>query len=283
MGLASSAFRFTNRMLHPFGLRLSLIGRDFDTHLLSEGMRQSLLSDFAEKADAWLERQECFEATKLDTFELVSEFYKAYLQSPFRETGGGSRFNNLLWLALIARAYKPDIVIDSGTFRGASAWALKFGAPEAKVLSFDIDLSQLLRRESDVEYLERDWTTFDLPPCKILAYFDDHLDQVRRLLEARQRAVDLAIFDDDEPPRLAAMTHQVEAYPKIEFIFNNAVRKERELVWKTRGKTLRWTVDVAYLDRGREAIACTDRLPNTWSITGIHQSPYRIVKVRTGH
>jgi hypothetical protein len=282
MGLARFAFRSINRTLHAFGFRLSLIERDFDNHLLNEGMRQSMLCNLAEQADAWLERQECFEATKLDTIALVSEFYEAYLHSPFRENSGGSRFNNMLWLALIARAYKPDIVIDSGTFQGASAWALKFGAPGAKVLSFDIDLSQLLRRDSDVVYLERDWTTFDLPPCKILAYFDDHLDQVRRLLEAKKRGVDLAIFDDDQPPRLA-MTHHVEALPKIEFIFDNALRKEKELVWKTRGKTLRWTVDVAYLDRAREAIAWTDRLPNTSPITGIHQTPYRIVKVRTGH
>jgi hypothetical protein len=112
-----------------------------------------------------------------------------------------------------------------------------------------------------------------------LVYFDDHLDQVRRLSEAHKRNVGLAVFDDDFPvvPALP-MFGEGMAFPKIEFVLSDELRNEKEIVWKSGSRTLRWPVDAAYLERGRNLIAVTDRLPNTSLVTGLHQTPYRVVK-----
>jgi hypothetical protein len=135
-----------------------------------------------------------------------------------------------------------------------------------------------------VKYREHDWTEHDFgarTEQRTLAYFDDHLDQARRLLEAQERNFNVAIFDDDFPvvPALS-MSHGGLAFPKIEFVLNDELRKEKEIVWESRGRSFRWAVNAAYLDRARAAIASTDRLPNTSLLTGLHQTPYRIVKLQ---
>jgi hypothetical protein len=284
MGIKRVAFRSINRALSTFGMRLDLIELDLDSFPLNETFQNSLFRELAQSADTWLENQTLFNAVKFDTEEMVRELFFAYMKTPFRQPGGGSRFNNLLWLSILARAFNPAVIVDSGTFRGASAWALKFGAPNAEVWSFDIDMSRIELRTPGVEYREQDWTTFDFGGRlgqQTLVYFDDHLDQVRRLMEAHERNVGLTIFDDDFPVVSAvAMAHEGMAFPKIEFVLSDELRNEKEIVWKSGGRTLRWPVNVAYLDRGLNVIAATDRLPNTSLVTGLHQTPYRVVKTK---
>jgi L-alanine-DL-glutamate epimerase-like enolase superfamily enzyme len=69
-------------------------------------------------------------------------------------------------------------------------------------------------------------------------------------------------------------------FPKIEFVLNEELRREKEIVWKSGSRTLRWSVDAGYLDRARQVIAVTERLPDTSLMTGIHQAPYRVVKIK---
>jgi len=284
MGFKHAAFESINQALSVFGIRLTRITRDFEEYPLSETIQQWLFRDLAARADGWLKDQHCFEAVSFDTEAWVKKFCLSYLKSPFREQSGGSRFNNLLWLSLLSRASAPTVIIDSGTFKGASAWALSLGAPNAEVWSFDIDLSQVKWKVPGVRYREQDWAESDLGErlgSRTLIYFDDHVDQARRLLEAHERGVGLAIFDDDFPvfPALQ-MAHGGNSFPKIEFVLSDELRCEKEIAWTTGHRTFRWPVDVAYLDRARDVIAVSERLPDTSSITGVHQTPYRVVKMR---
>jgi hypothetical protein len=230
-----------------------------------------------------LENQEIFPVrNRFASAEILGEFYQEFLERPFREPGGGSRFNNLAWLYLIARAMQPSLVIDSGTFRGASAWA--FSLAGVPVYSFDVDLSRLAHRAEGVLYTQSDWTAFnweDKDLSHALVYFDDHLDQVRRLMEAARRGVPVAVFDDDFPlTSFAAMANRGNALPKIEFVLDDDLRQFREISWLERGKRSVFPVDVPYLDQARSMIIHTERLPETSHITGIQQTPYRLVRVK---
>lgn len=239
----------------------------------------------AREIGEWLASQTLFDVKQaIDLEAEIAAFYDDYLVSPFRLQLGESRYNNCLWLYLLARASAPDLIIDSGTYTGASSWALSRGAPQAKVVSFDIDLSNLRLRLPNVDYVEKDWTSFDLVPHagrNVLAYFDDHIDQARRLIEARERGIPLAIFDDDFAiGAFPAMAHNGAALPKLEFVLDESLRDGDEIVWRNRGRRTHWRVDRAYLDKARDAIAGTARLPNTSLVTGIHQTPYRVVRLK---
>lgn len=274
--------RRVNANFAKVGLRVDYLARDFDSRPLDTFSRRKMFKALAEVCQSWLERQELFNVIEtFDVGEAVEQFFENWLATPFREQQGGSRFNNLLWLFLIARSYRPDVIVDSGTFQGASAWALASGCPTADVCSFDIDLSQLRLRHASVKYIEKDWTTAVEkigPEARSLVYFDDHVDQVRRLLEAGERGFQLAVFDDDLPvTSFYLMAASASVLPKIEFALDDDLVDGQTIEWTTRNGKQSWTVAASYLERGRAMIAATERLPNTSLITGIHQTPYRVI------
>ena len=277
--------RRLNRALQSGGLRLDHLKQDFDDRPLDAYSKRRIFADLARVFETWLKQQRLFDVRAgFDAAAITAGFFDAWLEAPFRGQQGGSRFNNLLWLFLIARAYQPALVVDSGTFEGASAWALKLGAPDARVLSFDIDLAHLKLRVAGVEYIEADWTgqTIGLSSgARFLTYFDDHVDQVRRLFEASDRGSQIAIFDDDYPvTSYYAMAPGPGVLPKIEFALDAELVDGQRLEWISRGQRQSWTVDRKRLDAGLARIASTERLPDTSPITGIQQTPYRIISVK---
>lgn len=280
MGLVRTVYRSTNFLLGKLGFELLPLARDYDARLQSPWALEAMFSRLGGEIEGWLSRQTLFTAQSFDVAEGIAALYASYLDSPFRGKGGGSRFNNLAWLYAIARAYGPTVMIDSGTYLGASAWALRQGS-DAPLYSFDIDLSRLAKRV-EATYVEADWTThrFDTEDfSRCLCYFDDHVDQAKRLLEAKAAGCHLAVFDDDFPVTgCVEMAHGGFAFPKVEFVLDETFRDQASLDWFDGRRPQTWPIDAAYLDAARATIAATDRLPSTSIITGIHQTPYRVVR-----
>ncbi len=276
--------RTLKRMLASRGLRLDYLQRDFDRQPIDAYSKSKLFAAMGGSFAQWNARQRVFAgAQDFDATAATAQFYQRWLDTPFGEQQGGSRFNNLLWLFLIAKSYRPSLIVDSGTYQGASAWALWLGQPEAEIVSFDIDLANLKLRCPSIIYVADDWsrTRFErLKDRRVLAYFDDHVDQIKRLLEASDRACQIAIFDDDYPvTSFQAMAPNASALPKIEFALDPELADGLRLEWRSRSGPQSWIVDRGYLDRGLSVIASTERLPNTSLITGIHQTPFRIVSI----
>jgi hypothetical protein len=287
MNLRRVIFRRLNRMLGVAGLRLDRVERDYDDVPLDRFTQSVLLSRMADAFDLWADAQTLFERRmRFDTRAVTEAFFDEWRRLPFRGRHGGSRFNNLLWLHLITKACSPDVIIDSGTYQGASAWALARACPEARTFSFDVDLSQVRIKAQSVTYVQRDWSEYPLelsPSDLALCYFDDHVDQVKRLLEASERRCRIVLFDDDYPvTSFFTMAPTPAVLPKLEFALDTGLADGQTLSWRTGGRAQRWTVDRAYLDAAVARIDATERLPNTSLITGIHQTPYRLVVVRPG-
>jgi hypothetical protein len=284
MNLARFVFRSVNKALAVSGFRLDRQLRDFDDAPLDRATLEAVFRALTLAFDEWLQDQRLFQPTvTFDTFQIVHDFYGRWRDAPFRERQGGSRFNNMLWLHLIAKAYEPEFIVDSGTYQGASAWALSLACPQARTLSFDIDLSPLRLKAPNVDYIQSDWSVYPFPnsaPDRVLCYFDDHVDQVKRLLQATERGCQLAIFDDDYPvTSYYAMAPSPAVLPKLEFALDPSMVDGRVLEWTFAGRQHRWVADRTYLDAALAAIRATERLPNTSLITGIHQTPYRLVAV----
>jgi hypothetical protein len=274
------------RALWELGLDISPVRAEFQARLVSETHVSRMFAVIAQGASDFLASQHILKIKHdFDLEAEIGRFYQAYLQSPFTRFAGGSRLGNLLWLDLIAKWTRPEVIIDSGTYRGASAWALAQGAPDARILSFDIDLSNLALRCSNVEYIERDWTNTDfgsINTAESFCYFDDHVDQGRRLKEAAERNIPLAIYDDDFPIYgFAPMAHGGFAIPKISFLLDDSLADGEVIEWVDGPKRFAWTVDRAKLDALKNLILDTERLPNLVAPLMIDQLPYRIVAIRT--
>jgi hypothetical protein len=284
MGIAKILHKQLNRIVGTVGFQIDRSPIDFSDRLDGAELERWVHSDLAQAMERYLRAQNVFDVNlDFDFCREVENFYARYISSPYRVNRGGSRYNNLLWLFVLAKAYRPTIIIDSGTFKGASAWALAMGAPDVPIHSFDPDMSQLIQRTPGVDYHRHDWTVFDLSKFDVsrgLVYFDDHVDQVKRLNEAAAVRFPFAVFDDDfAVTSFAPMAHGGFSLPKIEFVFDQRIRAQTQLAWISRGRRHVWPVDVEKLDHAASLIAATDRLVNTSEITGIWQTPYRIVSI----
>ena len=286
MSWKGKAVSVLNNAIAPAGLFIDKISNDFDARLVSEKHLKRMHQAMADAFAGWLGSQHVIlNPVPFDVLDHINRFYVEYLSAPYRGQHGGSRYNNTLWLSLIARTINPSIIVDSGTYTGASAWALSLGAPASPIFSFDINLSHLCARYKNCTYAERDWATQpwgNSDTSNGLCYFDDHVDQAKRLIEARDRGFRYAVFDDDfELGAFAPMAHGSHALPKIEFVLDPNLLDGEELSWIAGPSSFSWKVDRAYLDRAKSTIEDTERLPNTSLITGIHQTPYRVVRLKT--
>ena len=90
------------------------------------------------------------------------------------------------------------------------------------------------RRASN--YHERDWMTLDLQAAPrmtpALIYFDDHVDQWRRVREAAARGFRYLIFDDSLPS-LALHNDGWAAAPTIDMLFEDGLGDGEEIHWRT--------------------------------------------------
>lgn len=284
MNFRRTVGRAVNEALSRIGLEIAPMSREFEARLVSETHLKRMFATLAQSASDFLSSQTLLEIEQhFDLESEIARFYRAYLDSPFTRFSGGSRIGNLLWLDLIAKWTLPQVVVDSGTYRGASAWALSQGAPKARILSFDIDLSRLVLRSENVEYVEADWTSFDFgifEKKRSFCYFDDHVDQGRRLREAADRGFPLAIYDDDFTIYgFAPMAHGGFAIPKISFLLDESLADGEVIEWVDGPQRYSWTVDHAKLDSLKRLIRATERLPNLVAPLAIDQLPYRLVAI----
>jgi hypothetical protein len=276
------ARKLASALLTPLGMELTRTTRDLDSFLEPGKQRDAIFRRVAMAASGWLQSQTI--APQRQSFDVereVRDFFDDYLASPFREPNGGSRIGNLLWLDLIAKAFAPDMMVDSGTFKGASAWALSRGNPGARLFSFDIDMSRLLLRVPGVEYIESDWTERDITGQHILCYLDDHVDQCRRVREAAGRGVSVAVFDDDyDVSQFAPMAHGGFSLPKLSFCFDDTLEDGEVIAWREGGRRYEWAVPKGELNAVRGMVEQYQRLPDISAAFGVDQMPYSIAALR---
>ncbi len=204
-----------------------------------------------------------------DLAAAVSEFFPLYEQRPVQNNIGGSLFNDSLCLYLTARLLVPTLIVESGTFRGHSAWLLRRACPEAEILSFDIDLSQLEHREPDVTYYEGDWTDFPLPAIAAelaLIWFDDHINQAMRLYEAHNRGFRRALFDDNFPAYNLYATGGAPV-PTLAMAIDETLHDGMRLVWTRHGKTYEYVYEQSHTFDARSLICLCQPLPDLAHIT----------------
>ena len=75
---------------------------------------------------------------QLDSLE---EFLGIYSERPIKNNHGGVLAPHAFGLWFMARELAPDVIIESGVWRGMTTWLLEKACPDAQIYSFDIDLN----------------------------------------------------------------------------------------------------------------------------------------------
>lgn len=205
-----------------------------------------------------------------DPAGLLADFLRLYAARPLADNKGGSGLNDGLWLYLLARTLGPELIVESGTWRGQSSWLLRQACPEAEIWSFDVEIPAGGRHEAPgVRYVLGDWSEAALPAVgerRALAFFDDHVSHARRLAEAADRGFRLALFDDNFA---AWHLHATGAppVPTLAMLLDEATSCGGVIEWQRNGKNYRYD-DTQERRRGaREVVAAHLMLPELAGIT----------------
>lgn len=101
----------------------------------------------------------------------------------------------------ICKNINPDVIIESGSWKGNSLWLFRHAFPSARLISHDINFSNLLWRDITIQYREYDITkeNYDINKESAFIFFDDHINQQKRLEWAKRNGFKYLVFDDNIP------------------------------------------------------------------------------------
>jgi len=129
-------------------------------------------------------------------------FLKIYNKRPIKNNYSGMKVEHCFALYCLLKKIKPKYVIESGVWKGQTTWLIKKTLKNVKLYSIDIDLSQKDLHFNDVEYLDRDISSFSWKKVnkdKTLIIFDDHVCFSKRIIFLLKNKFKHIIFDDNLP------------------------------------------------------------------------------------
>src|SRR5256885_5380879 len=142
---------------------------------------------------------------------------------------------------IMARGLNPDLIVESGVYKGQSSYFLASACPRAKIHAFDPDPQQLVHRTPGVIYHGYDWMNAEVkchPVGAGLCFFDDHQSQALRVIQAHERGFRHLIVDDSWP--IVVVTGcGWPPLPSVDMIMNNPLAPGEVVKWVEAGKI--WT------------------------------------------
>lgn len=115
---------------------------------------------------------------------------------PLAPGSGSLSTAEAFWLFRLVTELQPHTIIDSGSATGWSAFILAAAAPAAQIHCFDPYRRPALL-PSSAEFHGRDWTRCHLGlRAGAFGLFDDHVNQRRRVIEARRAGLTDVVFHD---------------------------------------------------------------------------------------
>ncbi len=103
------------------------------------------------------------------------------------------------WVFL--REAEPELVVESGVWKGQGTWLIE-RATKANIVSIDLvpafcEYHSPRATYSDIDFAHMDWSK--APKAQTVLFFDDHVNQFRRLMQGRAWGFGNFIFEDNYP------------------------------------------------------------------------------------
>ncbi|HSA33829.1 MAG TPA: hypothetical protein P5077_08895 [bacterium] len=128
-------------------------------------------------------------------------FADLYEKRPLRDNAGGMRAPHMFAVWFMARKLSPDLIVESGIWKGQSTWLLRNACPDARIVSIDLNLALREHIEPTVAYSDKDFSEHDWSEVtqKSLVFFDDHQNALKRLQQCKWFGFKHIIFEDNYP------------------------------------------------------------------------------------
>jgi hypothetical protein len=199
----------------------------------------------------------------------IEEFLVTFESNPAAGMGRTTATGSLLWLHLLTKALQPQVIVESGVYRGASLHTLFHAGAGARVHAYDIDLSNLVFSDPAITFHEGDWTE-QLPVAETLndiCYFDDHINNCLRIRQAYEQGFRHIVFDDS--PDIGQLhSWRYPGVPTIQMVVNQTIEPGEWVEWIWRKQKLRYTFREEDAHGVAELVDKMIELPSLTMLTG---------------
>ena len=134
--------------------------------------------------------------------ELLKEFSEVYKSRPIKNNHGGQLSAQLFYSWFVAKKMQPEVIVESGTYKGQGTWAFEQAAPNAHIICLDPYPKEEYKSEK-AQYVRNDFTQLNwdpLPKDNTLLFFDDHQSALSRVIAASMQGFKYLMFEDNYPP-----------------------------------------------------------------------------------
>jgi hypothetical protein len=243
----------------------------------TDGLQQLLIDELVQVARNFFSQRVADVAPKTFDFRAeVERFLEIYCQRENQDNVGGSGFHNSFWIFLTVRALNPELIVESGVWKGHTTRLLGQACPNATIHGFDIDLTKVEYHDSRARFHQQDWSTFDLGkinPDKSIAFFDCHVNHARRIIEAQARGFKHVLFDDD-PPVHKLYSYGAPAFPTATMLRNGIPAALSEVKWIWHGQEVNCRIDRAEVDTATRLMAQHETFPDVAGPTRFNANQY---------
>ena len=249
-------------------LKMKYIHDPAYSHMLEPGLQEKLDLELAQVVDTFLDEDHFPNSANASPLEIVQDFFEIYRHREKTENTHGSGFHNAFWLYTIASILKPELIVESGVWKGHSSWLLAQACPDADKYGFDISLNKLEFPDLDVQMFEQDWQDFIFPafdPDKSLIFFDCHINHAQRLIEAKAKGFKHILFDDN-PPLHKIFSH-VPGIPTAAMLAEDEGLDLTEISWVWNGEEITMPIDPKEAQQAKDLIKAHYILPDVGGLT----------------
>lgn len=151
----------------------------------------------------------CFLPPKEQIEELLREFLELYEQRPIQDNQGGVKSVGSFSLWFFLTQVQPNLVIESGVWKGLTTWLIEKTLPKAEIICFDPLPEVRLYTSKNAIYIKSDFSKMDFSRhnlSKALVFFDDHQNAYKRVIESFNQGFKHLVFDDNYSPEVKS-TH----------------------------------------------------------------------------
>ncbi|CAI9281183.1 unnamed protein product [Lactuca saligna] len=178
-----------------------------------------LESDFGSLGVPWCRSKhgKTIEWTSKDLLQGLEAFVPIYETRPIKNNMYGMGFDHSFGLWFITRWLKPELMIESGAFKGHSTWILRQAMPNTPIISLTPrhPAKYLLKGPAYVDqnctyFAGKDFVDFGNvnwskvmkkhgvnDSSQVLIFFDDHQNELKRLKQALKAGFSHLVFEDN--------------------------------------------------------------------------------------
>jgi len=129
----------------------------------------------------------------------IKKFIELYKSRPIKNNKGGMLFPHMFALYFILKKIKPELIIESGIYKGQSTWLIEKTLPKSNIISTDTNLKSRIYISKKAHYSDIDFKfqNFSNIPKNTLVFFDDHVNHFERIKEALYFNIKNIVLEDN--------------------------------------------------------------------------------------